>query len=274
VVESQPLPPGWGLCPVLGRIAGHDVPAYPVFMLAAFLAGIGVYFLLLRRPGAGDDRVFYILAAAILGGVIGARIPNWIVYWSRLQVHPEGFLYSGKTILGGLLGGTLAVLLVKRRLGIKVRLGNAIAPAVALGMAIGRLGCLCRGCCYGRPTPRPWGIDLGDGVLRHPTQIYEALFDLLLFFILLWLRRRIKRPGLLFGILLLAYFPFRFLIEFVRSEPRIWPGLTAFQLAAVVGTLFIAWKYVIRPGRERTSTDGGQDNSKPLSAHPSDQEAT
>ncbi len=88
---------------------------------------------------------------------------------------------SGRTIVGGIIGGVAAVWLVKRRLGIKQRLGNYLVPSLALGIFFGRIGCFLAGCSYGVATRLPWGVDFGDGVLRNPTQLYEALFVLAIF---------------------------------------------------------------------------------------------
>lgn len=250
MAETTLLPPHWGLWPVMFHIGPLAVPSYSVFVLLAFVAGALWYFRATPRTGADTGQVITIFAAAFLGGVIGAKLPNWILHFGHLKVHPEGLLYSGKTIVGGLLGGMLAVIAVKRILGIRRRLGNTIAPAVALGMAVGRLGCLCRGCCYGRPTVLPWGIDFGDGIARHPTQIYEALFDFALFLLLWRLQKRVQRPGALFGIFMSSYLPARFLLEFLRVEPRLWPGLTAFQWAAAAGCVWVWWKY-FAPGNRR-----------------------
>jgi phosphatidylglycerol:prolipoprotein diacylglycerol transferase len=212
-------------------------------MMLALVSGLGFYIFRTRRRGYFDDQILYIAAAAIIGGTLGAKLPGWILHLNLIAATPGELYYSSKTIVGGLLGGTLAVMGIKRLLSIRRRLGNEIAPAAALAMAIGRIGCLLNGCCYGRPTGLPWGIDFGDHIARHPTQLYEALFDMALLFLLLRLERHITRPGLLFGLLLISYFVGRFFIEFIRVEPVIWVGLTAFQLASLAGIIFALGKY-------------------------------
>jgi phosphatidylglycerol:prolipoprotein diacylglycerol transferase len=110
---------------------------------------------------------------------------------------------------------------------------NLFAPAIAIGVAIGRLGCFFRGCCFGKETNLPWAVNFGDGILRHPTQIYESLFMLGMFFYLIWKRKQNPAPGSMFRTLIISYFGFRFLIEFIRVEPIFFIGLSWFQLISL-----------------------------------------
>ncbi len=107
----------------------------------------------------------------------------WVVSYRQILADPlraEVWL-SGRTIVGGIIGGVLAVWLTKRKLGIKQRLGNYLVPSLLIGIFFGRIGCFLAGCCYGTATTLPWGVNFGDGVLRSPTQLYEAVFVLGLF---------------------------------------------------------------------------------------------
>ena len=134
----------------------------------------------------------------------------------------------------GLIGGTIGVVITKKMLGMEnQKRGNLFAPAIAIGVAIGRLGCFFRGCCFGKETSLPWGINFGDGILRHPTQIYEAIFMLGMFFYLKWKSKQNTAPGSLFRILIVSYFTFRFFIEFLRVEPVAFLGLTWFQIISL-----------------------------------------
>lgn len=173
-----------------------------------------------------------IVAAALIGGTIGAKIPILLTYTSLAD------LLVGKSIVGGLLGGMAGVLLIKRLLHIRLRLGNDIAPAAALGLAIGRLGCFFNGCCYG--VPAAWGVDFGDGQLRLPAQLFEAGFHLAAFLLLHRLRTRVRIPGILFKFYVAVYFLFRFLIEFIRVNPVYWLGLTIYQLLSLAGIVWMA----------------------------------
>src|ERR1700730_2918850 len=115
--------------------------------------------------------------AAFVGGAIGDKLPfvfasdtNWL---SR-----EAWLTDGKTITTGLMGAYLAVELTKFTLEIRVKTGDTFAVPLALALTVGRWGCFFNGCCYGTETSLPWGVDFGDGLRRHPTQVYESLFHL------------------------------------------------------------------------------------------------
>lgn len=236
---SASLPEHWGIRPVLFSLGRLEVPSYGVFMALAVAAGLLVYYREASRHRTLSENTFYILLAGLLGGALGAKLPILILYWQEI-VSQGGWnlLVSGRSIVGGLVGGTVSVLLLKRALGIRERKGNLFAPAIALGMAIGRIGCFLRGCCYGTPTSLPWGTDFGDGTPRHPTQLYEGLFMLGMFGLLTALKHRVTQPGALFRILMIGYFSFRFLSEFIRVEGPPFFGLTLFQWISLV---VLAW---------------------------------
>src|SRR5262245_60913376 len=142
---------------------------------------------------------------------------------------------SGKTVAGGLIGGLFAVELTKRVAGVKRRTGDLFAIPLCAGLAIGRVGCFLGGLqddAYGVATGAPWGVDFGDGVARHPAQVYEIIW---LGLLALWLWRlsgRWRREGDLFKTFMVAYFSFRLVVEFIKPG---WPifGLTAIQWASV-----------------------------------------
>ncbi|HWP95461.1 MAG TPA: prolipoprotein diacylglyceryl transferase family protein [Syntrophomonadaceae bacterium] len=227
----------------IGRL---PVDSYPVMVFLALVVGIAAYILQLRKDQIHSPNALYIALFAITGGIIGAKLPIIIIYWKELSLRPQSLdiLLSGKTIVGGLIGGTVGTYLAKKIFHIQERLGNQLAIPVALAMAVGRIGCLLRGCCYGKATLLPWGIDLGDHIYRHPTQIYEMLFDLMLVVYLSWRKARGVKPGELFTIFLNCYLTFRFFLEFIRVEPVSILGLTDFQLLCVVSLLYINRKLV------------------------------
>ena len=202
-----------------------------------------------KDPGEGgrikSEQTLVIVAAALIFGTIGSKIP------ALLQGLTLENLLLSKSVVGGLIGGTAGVFLVKRFMQIKLRLGNTIAPAAALGLTIGRLGCFCNGCCAG--IPASWGVDFGDGILRLPTQLFESAFQLAAFFLLHFLQAKVKTPGILFKGYVLAYFSFRFFLEFIRVNPIYWNGLTVYQLLCLAG---IAWMglMLLLPRRRRTES--------------------
>jgi len=242
MLDEHIVPPGWGIRPVLFSINGVDIPAYGFFVGLALYIGIFVYWRETKKSCQNNENGFYLAVAGLLGGAVGAKLLEWLINYRFIAAHFSDlriFLY-GRTIVGGLIGGTVAVMAVKWKMGIRARLGNAFAPAIALGVAIGRIGCFLAGCCYGKTTGMGWGVNFGDGALRYPTQLFESVFMLGMFF---WLRRRAKnpviKPGQLFGELMLAYFSFRFLLEFIKDEPVTFLGLTIFQYISVIVIIYL-----------------------------------
>lgn len=233
--------PNWGIRPVLFTWSGLAIPSYATFVSLGLMAGLAVYYLTAKKDRVFSHNTSVILLSGLISGILGAKIPSWIVnYKLILDSLPDiGPLLSGRTIVGGLLGGTIGVVASKRILGIHDRRGNQFAPGIALGMAIGRIGCFLAGCCYGMPTGSGWGVDFGDGILRHPTQLYESFFCFGLFIYLLTVRSRINQPGMLFQRFLASYLTFRFFIEFIRVEPIVLGGLTGYQLACLAGIIYV-----------------------------------
>lgn len=233
----------WGIRPILFRVGELAVPAYGFFVALGLLLGIGLFTILIRGHSKDRGRHAPVIAvSALVGGVIGAKLPLWILNAPQIwAAFPDmsPFL-SGRTIVGGVIGGMLAVTYVKTLLGEKHRFGNAFAPALALGLVVGRIGCFLQGCCYGTETVLPWGVNFGDGVLRHPTQMYEALLGLGLLAAFFSMGRRHAREGLYFDIFLIAYFGFRFLEEFLREGHALYFGFSGYQWGALLVLTFVS----------------------------------
>jgi len=188
-----------------------------------------------RRMARRDPRLFTIYLAAIAGAFFGAKLVYFFAEgWMHLgkpDMWPQ--LATGKSILGGLLGGYAAVEGAKRFLGYKEATGDWFALIVPLGVALGRVGCLTSGCCQGIEWPAAW-FTLKDrfGVPRWPAVPVELMFNGVAFLVLYSLRKSNRLRGQLFHLYLIAYGVFRFLHEFVRDEPRIIGPLSGYQIAA------------------------------------------
>ena len=184
-----------------------------------------------------------VIVAAILGAAIGSKLLGWVEDPADFLRHWRDWQYvmGGKTIVGGLLGGTLAVEWVKARIGVTRRTGDLFAIPLAIGIAIGRVGCWIAGLAdhtYGSPTALPWGIDLGDGVRRHPVQLYEILFLSALAALLARMRAAgIHREGDLYRAFVIAYMGWRLLVDFLKPEP-VFAGLSALQWTCAAA---LAW---------------------------------
>ena len=182
------------------------------------------------------------ITAAVAGAAIGSRVLFWFED-PRLSVahwHDALYLMSGKTIVGGLIGGLIAVEVVKRIIGEEASTGDLFAAPIALGLSIGRVGCFLGGLSddtYGKPTSLPWGVDFGDGVPRHPTQLYESVFALALWFFLLRMMKRPHRSGDVFRSFMVTYMTWRLAIDYCKPEVRI-AGLSAIQWACAATLIY------------------------------------
>ncbi len=219
---------------------------HPVFEALGYGLGYAAYKRLRRTRGdaLGEQQRWGVIAAAAVGALLSSRLLGVLEQAPRLHVTWQQVLLpgGGKTIVGGLLGGWIAVEIAKRFARIQSRTGDLFALPLCIGIGVGRIGCLLAGLAddtYGTPTRLPWGVDFGDGIARHPTQAYEILFLLLLGF---YVWRRGKHPygnGLLFRVFLTAYLLWRLLIDLIKPQPLM-GGLNAIQWACLAGLAAVA----------------------------------
>jgi phosphatidylglycerol:prolipoprotein diacylglycerol transferase len=181
---------------------------------------------------------------AFCGGMLGAKLPFALLDWDGFLSGTAWFA-DGKTIVFGLVGGYLGVEAAKWAMDIRVKTGDGFAAPVATSIAIGRLACFTAGCCYGVPTDLPWGVTFGDGVPRHPTQLYEFALHASCAVVLALLQARGAFRGQLIKLYIIAYLLYRFATEFIRPEPRLWLDLTVYQWAALafVPLFALLWWY-------------------------------
>jgi phosphatidylglycerol:prolipoprotein diacylglycerol transferase len=200
------------------------------------LGGVAVTLTLWRRLARRDPRLLTIYLAALLGAFLGAKLvyllAEGFLYWGA--PHMWRRLATGKSILGGLLGGYAAVEAVKRLLRYPGITGDWFAVIVPVGILLGRIGCWSSGCCQGiRCTPDWFTMQDVSGRARWPAVPVELLFNLLALGVLLWLRRGKWLVGQHFHLYLIGYGAFRFLHEFLRDEPRVLGPFTGYQIAAL-----------------------------------------
>lgn len=215
---------------------------HPLFESLGIAGGFATYRAMRARQHdpINDEHRWSVIAAAALGALAGSRILGVLEQVPHAGLHwAMWFTSGGKTIVGGLLGGWLAVELVKLLSGIRKRTGDLFAVPICLGVAIGRVGCFLAGLpddTYGTPTRLPWGVDFGDGVRRHPTQIYELIFLLALAAALWQWQRRPHRNGVIFRGFMAAYLAWRLCIDFLKPQPLI-AGMNCIQWACVAGLI-------------------------------------
>lgn len=232
IPDTHFAPADWGILPILFSGNGFVVTSYGLFVLLGLAAAVALYYYNVRGKSVGNNGLV-IAMAALVGGIIGAKLPIWVANLPAIVADPSAAsLLGGRTIVGGIIGGALTVYAVKRRMGISQRLGNYLVPSLALGIFLGRMGCFFTGCCYGKSTGLPWGVDFGDAIARHPTQLYEAAFVLVLGVVAQATKERFA-PGVLFKWFMVLYFGWRFSVEFIRVSEVSALGLTYYQLAAL-----------------------------------------
>ena len=253
--------------PTLATLLGLPLPTHGVFVALGVLVAGGVFVAEARRRGQDDDRILYVVLGALVGGAVFMRLGTWLQHLDLRENASlaEHWMYGNRSILGGLVGAWLGVHVAKRLVGYTMRTGDLFAPAVALGMAVGRVGCLLTE-LPGTPTGSAFGVvldeetarrlDAPSGVALHPSFAYEIAFHAVAFVVLwFWLRHRLQAPGETLTFYLAGYGVFRFLVEFVRGNEVVWGGLTRPQifLALTVPLLLgrIAWQ--ARKGTYRLS---------------------
>lgn len=215
---------------------------YSALMLLTLLTGALLARGRQRSLGLSARQRLGIALGAFCGAMIGAKLPFVLADWPGLLSGTAWFA-NGKTIVFGLVGGYLGVELAKAYLGVTVKTGDSFAVPVAGAVAVGRLGCFSAGCCFGRPTGGSWGVDFGDGLLRHPTQLYESAFHATMLGVLILLERRDFFRGQRIKLYFIAYLVYRFFSEWLRPEPIVGFGLTAYQWASLllIGVFSLLW---------------------------------
>jgi prolipoprotein diacylglyceryltransferase len=215
------------------------------------------YFLYLRKQRGDklpDSNRLWVIVGAIFGAVLGSRLLGALEDPAALQhsEHPFMYIYQNKTIVGGLLGGLIGVESMKRVIGESHSSGDLFTYPLLLAMIIGRIGCFSMGVyeeTYGVPTMLPWGMQLGDGLLRHPVCLYEIVFLLLLWWALSRISKRYELiSGARFQLFMIAYLLFRFLLDFIKPGFRYAFGLGSIQLACLAGLLYYI-RTIISPSR-------------------------
>lgn len=249
--------------PVLFNIAGWPVYSYGVLLAAAYLAGLQMAVIRARRAGLDAAKVMDFGIYLIIAALVGAKLMLVVVDFSYFRQNPRELLSlarAGGVFYGGLIAAVAVGLLLVRKYKLEIwATGDLMAPGIALGHVIGRIGCLLAGCCYGRPTLVPWAITFTDpaaavnvgtplAIPLHPTQLYDAGAELLILgFLLITERKGHKFAGRTFFSYLTLYGISRFIIEFYRGDDRgmLFNVLSTSQVvsAAIIPiSLFMLWR--------------------------------
>ena len=229
-------------------------------LLHAILEPLGMfigfrYFLFLRK-GNGDQiesgQRLWILIGAIFGALIGSRLVGGLENPAELAKAPNPliYFYTNKTVVGGFLGGLFGVELVKKLIGEKHSSGDLFTFPMILALIIGRMGCFSMGIyeeTYGVETNFFTGMNLGDGLQRHPVTLYEIVFLMMLWIGIRNLEKRFTLvDGGRFKIFMIAYIFFRFVIDFIKPHYTFSFGLSTIQLVCLGGLIYYA-AYIFKP---------------------------
>ncbi len=218
----------------LGPITVHS---YGLLLALAFIAGIWLASSLARKEGLNPDSIWNMGLIIIFSALVGAKILLFLSDFSYYSQNPREIfslstLRSTGVYYGGLLLALAASAWYLRRAKLPAwKVADLCAPGIALGQAIGRLGCLSAGCCYGKPTTLPWGITFTSryafdnvgvplNIPLHPTQLYESIGTLILFLLVMWRLTRRHFTGQIILEYLILYATLRFVIEFFRDDDR------------------------------------------------------
>jgi len=238
-----------------------------VFEALAYSVATVVFLMLRRRFGDCIPSLtrWVVVATAVACAALGSKALFWLedpaLTWRNL--HDPAYLMGGKTIVGALVFGMAGVEIMKRYIGVEQSTGDLYAIPLALGIAIGRIGCFLTGLSdntYGVATSLPWGVDFGDGIRRHPTQLYEMVFLVLLAPILYGIMKSIRQsaadcsrarhtwqPGDVFRFFMVAYLSFRLICDFLKPYPRVFLQLSTLQWACVLCLLYYSrdvWRWL------------------------------
>lgn len=252
--------------PDLFSVGPLTIHTYGVFVALGFIAGILVTVKLGKDQGLQPQQVMDMAFVIILWAIIGSRLLYILINFSYYRAHPLDALkiwQGGLVFSGGLVAvaGAMAWYLRRHRLSFWAT-GDLWAPALALGQAVGRIGCFMAGCCYGKPTELPWGIVFShphtlapQNIPLHPTQVYSSFGGFLIFVILIIIHAKRKFDGQVFVWYLILHSTARLLVERFRGDERgLIPGteMTLTQmLATVILVLAVAALFCLKSRQER-----------------------
>ncbi len=251
--------------PKLIEVGGFFLPTYGVLVTTGFLLGLWITLRLARESGANGEAITNLAVSCALAGILGAKLGMFLFDSGYYAQHPEEIFSAGTLQAGGVFQvGLLLAVVVAWWYMRKTKLpglatADLFAPGIALGHAVGRIGCFSAGCCWGAACDRPWAVTFTNpdasrlvgvplGVPLHPTQLYEAAAEAVIFVVLWRFVHRPHRSGSVIGLYLVLYSTVRFLVEFVRAhEQSLKLGLSNTQWISLALLATGIWLLLRRP---------------------------
>jgi phosphatidylglycerol:prolipoprotein diacylglycerol transferase len=250
------------MLPKLISIGSFYIPTYGVLVALGFLAGLGITLRLARRAGMPAEQITNLAVYCAIAGLLGAKLFMFLFDIGD-YVRDPGRIFTLETLQaagvfhGGFIAAFLMALFYMRRQHLPaMKTMDILAPGIAIGQGIGRLGCFAAGCCWGRECDLPWGVRFRSDFAApvpldktlHPVQIYESVADLLVFAILYRQASRAHRPGQVIGWYLVLYSTARFVIEFFRVHEQSLVGPFSLTQWIALGLLALGAAILIAPG--------------------------
>ena len=215
--------------PILFKVFGLNVYGYGMMIAIGICAALIFLSYRSKKKGYDEDSILNMAIIAIIAGIMGGKVLYIITEIKNIinNINILKDIGSGFVIYGAILGGALGVFFYSKKKGWNIlQVFDLIAPTVILAQGFGRIGCFLAGCCYGKETKLPIGVDFTNslfvqsGIIRHPTQLYSSAFDFALAFFLLSYDRKKRKDGKVFSLYVILYSIGRFFVEFLRDDPR------------------------------------------------------
>jgi len=239
--------------PVKFELFGQLYHWHYIFETLSFLIGVRVYYFLKKRVAdpISDENRLWIMLGAMVGALFGSRIIAALEDPESIKRLTLFAFFSNKTIAGGFVGALFGVELVKKAINVKVASGDLYVIPIIVALFIGRIGCLLMGIdepTFGIETDFFMGMDLGDGIKRHPVALYEMIYMVLLFIFFTSLKRELIN-GDRFKLFMVLYFLYRFLVEFIKPYHPLFLDLSIIHWISLF--IFIYYnKFIIRISKE------------------------
>lgn len=214
---------------ILFEIFGIQVKSYGLMIAIGIIVAASLFIKKGKKKGLDEDSLLNLVIFAVIGGVLGGKALFIITEFRNILENPSILLDFGYgfVIYGAIFGGALVIYLYcRRKKWNTLEMIDTIVPGLAIAQGFGRIGCFLAGCCYGAETTLPIGVEFPigslapSGVHLHPTQIYSSIFDFILGLFLLYYGKKERNKGKILGMYLIIYSIGRFLVEFLRNDPR------------------------------------------------------
>ena len=241
--------------PIYINLFGYRIHPHVFFETIAYFTASRIYYYERKKLDQKYKLTFIQKISIIYGMIFGAFLFSILVSYMQTPVsniymtkqNPLYIFTVGKTIVGGLFGAILGIEVVKKIINVNVSTGDAFVLPIVIGMIIGRIGCFLTGLedgTVGNPTKLLFGINFGDGITRHPTQLYEIIFFIILLFLYFKFYKSVKLiypNGFLFKMFIFLYFMFRLIIDFIKPYPRFYFGFNSIQVICLIGIIYYGY---------------------------------